>query len=1215
MRNNGALSGREIELRDDQLIVSRTDLRGRIVYANAEFIEISGYSEQEILGQPHNIIRHPEVPPEIFADLWSDIQAGRPWIGILKNRCKNGDTYWVEAHVSPFFENGVVSGYLSSRYKPSRAQIVKADALFSDLGAQRSGGVAFQHGAAIATSPWSRLRRAMADAPMIFKFVLALSLAALVVLGFFAYFLAQTVAQVLGEEARERLRYDVGLVRVVVETRLDAARSEAEDLAQTFSKRIYDAAGGKAAMSQAAIEALGRRVASNNEPSINAFLQDLRGVGTIFVRTPAGFERRVTSVKDERGVPAVGTRIEAGHPAFDLLLAGKPYHGSLRLFGRQMLANYMPIVDQQGEVVGASFIGFDLAEFLRFMKSELRGLKVGKTGYFYILDVTAGPNFGTLILHPFNEGQRVRLLDEATKRDIASEMQKLERGEIVYPWMNKAAGETEASNKVVIFETLNDPQWVIAGGASITEIVALSRRISWYVLAGGLVMAAAILLITYLLLRRLIFRPLNTQFLPAFQSMASGDFETRFDVRGNDELGRVMQGLECLQNRLAFSADQEKALAAARETALLAAENLSLARTEFLANMSHEIRTPMNAVIGLAYLLSRSNLGKKELDYVRRIESSGKLLLAVVNDILDFSKIDAGKLQIEEAPFRLDDVLENLSVIVRDRVQERQLTLEYVLASDVPQGLRGDALRLSQVLINLVGNAIKFTEQGSVTVFVNAEHLGDGQIKLGFKIQDTGIGMSPEQAAKLFRAFVQADTSTTRKFGGTGLGLSISKRLVEMMGGEIRVESQLASGSVFSFDIRVQVEDHFPDGFEHSSSRILVVDDNDLARTVLARLLQKQGCSAETADSGEAALVLMQEAALPFSCVLLDLNMPGMDGLTLAQHIRRQYGLQLKLVLVTAANIHAEGFEDALGDFNAVLEKPVTSARIAELLRQFEVTDSTLPTSPALVASEVSLAGLRILVADDVPTNQLIMRDLLGSLGAHVEIADNGAAVLRCLAEHSDSVDLILMDIQMPEMDGLEATRRIRSGVVRADIPIIALTAHALDEERQRTQAAGMNDFVTKPIDLAQLMAVLARWRPQRTEAVPPSPALTAAPAVLPDFPALPGIDVADGLGYMLNRRALYERVLRDFHGRFFGETERIRAALANNERKEAVRRAHTLKGLGATIGATELSRAAKSLEAQLSAEAVDLDPSFEAFDAALQQVLESIQRGLIEPA
>jgi hypothetical protein len=1203
MRDNGTVSGREIELRDGQVIISRSDRHGRIVDVNQDFVEISGFSREELIGQPHNIVRHPDMPAEVFADLWADLLAERPWIGMIQNRAKNGDAYWVEAHVAPIWEHNEVCGYMSMRWKPTDAQIGDAKRDYGAMRSQSRPDYIFRHGSLVSASLWAKLRHAFAEAPIQIKLILSSLLAALLILGTFAWLLAGNLSYTLGEEAHDRVRHDVGLVRAAVASTLESARGDAIDHASLLSKRISQALGGAHNATPAAIESLAKRPRDQQENPIKDFLTDLRGAATIFVRTPEGLKRVMTTASDEKGESAVGTLLAADHPALRELLAGRSYLGPARVFGHEYMTNYTPIVDTQGRVIGATVIGIDLGEKLAGLKTQLRSEKIGSSGYYYIVNATPGPEFGRLILHPYKEDQKIDTLLDLGGRSLVAEMGARSSGEISYFWKNIEAGETVEKKKLVIFETLHTPHWVVAGGSTLDEFSALSTRIVWMVLAGGLTMAAAIFIIILILVRNFIIQPLRKQVLPTFHKMSAGGFEAHLDVRGNDEMGKLVQGLECMQTRLAFEAERERTLSMMREAARQEAESLSRARAEFLANMSHEIRTPLNAVIGLAYLLAQSKLSPRDLEYVRRIEGAGKLLLAVVNDVLDFSKIDAGQMLIEDAPFRLDDVLDNLSNLVRTRVQEKNLVLEYVVSPDVPPALRGDALRLSQVLINLVSNAIKFTAEGSVTVFVNAKPPEEGRVELEFGVQDTGIGMTSEQLAHLFQAFSQGDSSVTRKFGGTGLGLVICKRLVELMGGDIWVESRPQAGSTFAFHVVLGVEDSQPATPAQPGYRVLVVDDNDLARSVLERLLTKNGCVVRTVDSGEAALAALRDPANPaFDCIMVDLNMPDMDGLALAHHIRSGSTQATKLIMVTAENIHTARFRHALGDFDDVMEKPVTAARISEVLANLQHR-ATAP-APVEPAKAAPLAGVRLLVAEDVPTNQLIMRDLLESLGATVEVADNGALALQRLENHGDDIDLILMDIQMPEMDGLQTTRRIRSGQVRADIPIIALTAHALEEERERALAAGMNDFLTKPIEPPQLIAIIQRYRPASAgrEAAPPAPVPAGT------IPDIPGVDVADGLRRMLNRQALYEKVLRDFHARFVGEAGRIRQSLAAGDTEAATRQAHSLKGTGGMVGAKGVAEQAALLEQAIKTGSPEVNARLAQFESELNQVLDGIK-------
>ncbi len=1209
MRDNGPVSGKEIELRDDQLIISRTDNQGRIVYANADFIEISGFTEEELIGQPHNIVRHPDMPAEVFADLWQDITAGRPWIGMIKNRCRNGDAYWVEAHVSPIWERDKLSGYMSMRRKATPEQIRHAEQTYATLRHQSRKEVGFEHGSASHHRAWSFLTQRFGKASLGTKLILASLVAAILVLGLSTYFLANYVTRTLDDNARNQLTHQVSLLRAAVTSRIESANIEAVEYSRLLSEQVYDALGGQ---QQATAERLATMLKpeskSAGKDAIHQFLRELRGVGTVFILTPRGFQRQLSTALDERGKSAIGTFLDADHPTSLLLTAGQNYVGPVRVFGRQYVARYSPIFDVQGKVIGASVIGIDVAEQIETLKAQVRSMQVGGSGYYYIIDTSPGEYYGHLILHPYKEGSNLANFQTDDGRNLVAELVKQQNGAITYNWKNEEAGEKAARKKLVIFETLDNPKWIIAGGTSVDEFTALTDRIVWLVIGGGLAMAGAIFVIIILLLRKLILEPLNTQVLPTFHAISSGQFDTRLDVRGNDEMAQVIQGLESLRNRLAFDSERDRALARMRETARQEAEALAQTRSDFLANMSHEIRTPLNGVIGLAYLLLQSKLEPREMEYARRIEGAGKLLLAVVNDVLDFSKIDAGGMQLENAPFQLDEVLDNLSNLVRGRVQEKKLVLEYVVNPETPQALRGDALRLSQILINLVGNAIKFTAEGSITVFVDAKPPVDGQIELEFRVQDTGIGMSQVQMENLFRAFSQADSSVTRKYGGTGLGLIISKRLVEMMGGSISVSSQPHIGSTFSFNVRLAVDTTLADPVPKTGYRVLVVDDNDLALNVLASLLKKHGCMVSTASSGAAALAMMHASGEPrFDCIMVDLNMPDMDGLALAQHIRGDKESPAKLVMVTGENVHASRYRYALGDFDAIIEKPATFARIGEVLADLQHTPRPEPAAP--VSHAAPLAGLRILVAEDVPTNQLIMRDLLESLGATVDMADNGQLAIEQLAAAGKALDLILMDIQMPEMDGMEATRRIRAGQVRPGIPIIALTAHALEDERQRAIASGMNDFLTKPIEPAQLIAMIQRWKPDHSLAkVAPEKPVATASGEAPGMPDLPGIDVADGLRRMLNRVSMYEKILRDFHARFSGEATRIREALGNQEIDVASRRAHSLKGTGGMIGATTLAALAAVLDQAIKNRSPDMAEHLKRFEQELDRVLDGIK-------
>jgi len=668
-----------------------------------------------------------------------------------------------------------------------------------------------------------------------------------------------------------------------------------------------------------------------------------------------------------------------------------------------------------------------------------------------------------------------------------------------------------------------------------------------------------------------------------------------------NQQGEIIGAIETLQD-ITERKNAEIALIEAKGLA----EKAANAKAEFLANMSHEIRTPMNAVIGLAHLLLKTEIAGKQRDYVSRIHGAGQMLLGLINDILDFSKIEAGQMLLEHTEFTLDDVLDNVAAVLIQRAQEKGLELQYLVEPDVPNCLIGDSLRLAQILINLIGNAIKFTATGSVTLFIRRLQDIDDQTELEFSVKDTGIGMSAEQQEKLFQAFSQADSSITRKFGGTGLGLTICKRLTEMMQGQIQVSSQPGIGSSFTFTARLGVGNSLADSMRPALRRVLVVDDNPLARAVLVRLLEKFGCSALAAESGKHALTIIEShPKSAFDFITIDLNMPDMDGLELAEAVRNLLPNTPKLVMVTASDTSTLEQDHRLKSFDTLLNKPVTAAQIGKLLANREIR-SPISEKPATAP----LAGLRILLAEDIPTNQLIACEILESFGATVETASNGQEAVHMVTDQGKTYDVVLMDMQMPEMDGLEATRQIRANARWSALPIIAMTAHALDEERQRCLAAGMNDFITKPIDPALLQAKLAHWKP--CAETPPAATLTETKTMTPaeELPDLPGIDREIGLKRMMNKPKLYEKILRDFYARFADEANALRTAIANGDLADAERRAHSTKGLAGSIGATRLQEAALALEQQLHLGGTPVEAVLDSYEQALNEVITGIRAG-----
>ncbi len=622
-------------------------------------------------------------------------------------------------------------------------------------------------------------------------------------------------------------------------------------------------------------------------------------------------------------------------------------------------------------------------------------------------------------------------------------------------------------------------------------------------------------------------------------------------------------------------------------------EKATRAKSEFLASMSYEIRTPMNAIIGMAHLALRTELTPRQKDYLTKIRASGEHLLGIINDILDFSKIEAGKLTIETVDFDFEGVLDTVSTLISEKAAAKGLEFIFDIAPSIAPSLKGDSLRLGQVLINLCNNAVKFTDSGEIILRARvAENAPDMQ-KLRFEVTDTGIGLTQEQAGRLFQAFEQADGSTTRQYGGTGLGLAISKRLVELMGGEIGVTSEPGKGSTFWFTAVFGKAEGEPKRLplpDMRGRRTLVIDDNELSREVLADLLVSLTFDVDQASGGIQGIEMAQaaiRAANPYEIALVDWKMPGMDGIETGRRLRAlapASGLP-RLVMVTAYG-REEAFKQAKEDFAAVLVKPISpSTLFATALQLVGLGESDRGSAKLLAPSptpaDLGLGGLRILLAEDNELNREVAVGLLDGTGVSIDIAENGAVTVEKVEQQP--YDIILMDMQMPVMDGLEATRSIKADERFRELPIIAMTANAMAADRERCLAAGMSDHIAKPIDPDELFRVIARWaKRDGTGSVIAKPAPVATgrqSGGSPDLPVIEGIDTHTGLAQTGGKPEQYANVLLRFAERHADNAAEITAALNAGDNSLAQRLAHTLKGLAATIGASQVSEAARRVE------------------------------------
>jgi two-component system sensor histidine kinase/response regulator len=702
-----------------------------------------------------------------------------------------------------------------------------------------------------------------------------------------------------------------------------------------------------------------------------------------------------------------------------------------------------------------------------------------------------------------------------------------------------------------------------------------------------------------------------------------------FDVQLRGPNGEIRDSLTTLMHMeydgrrgvLAWVVDVTdlKKIQTALSEAKVAAEDATRVKAEFLANMSHEIRTPMNAVIGLAYLCLRTDLSAKQRDYVGKIHNAGTSLLSIINDILDFSKIEAGKLNIENVTFEIDSVMSNISTMVAQKIQDKDLELLFNISPDIPHILLGDPLRLGQVLINLLGNAVKFTERGEICLIGELLERTGNKVKLRFSVKDTGIGMTKEQASRLFQAFSQADTSTSRKYGGTGLGLAVSKRLVELMGGSIWVVSEPDQGSTFSFTGWFGLSEAVPRRVVPTrlgSLKTLIVDDNASAREVLEDLLTTVGGEIEQVASGAEAIdaINRADAGRPFDLVLLDWRMPGLDGVETARRIRADSSLKRvpAIVIVTAfgrEEVHAEA-EGAGVD--GLLVKPVNRSMLVDMLVEIFAPEQRAAARAAITATSYDLNGLRVLLVEDNAINQQIAVELLEGVGVSIDVANNGREALNMLlADGGDTrYDLVLMDLQMPEMDGYQATAHIRATPSLAGLPILAMTAHATAEERDRCLAAGMRGHIAKPIDPELLYRTLLQFhRSGQAASASKSVERFSHSAALPQ---IAGLDVADGLNRVAGNTKLYRSLLSQFADQQVDTVSAIRVSLAREDYASAERLMHTLKGVSGNLGAKELSGLAAEVEKSLrDRNARSLDAGLSDMSSELALLMEAIRNFL----
>ena len=697
--------------------------------------------------------------------------------------------------------------------------------------------------------------------------------------------------------------------------------------------------------------------------------------------------------------------------------------------------------------------------------------------------------------------------------------------------------------------------------------------------------------------------------------MAQAELKLAYDqleqrvIERTEELNKTNR---LLKSEIHIRKQTEKQIIEAKE----AAEAATRAKSEFLANMSHEIRTPMNAIIGMTHLAKMTQLTAVQKDYLNKIDISARSLLGIINDILDMSKVEAGMLSVESTGFRLNQVLEQLTSIISPRANEKKLEFLINVDKDVPPALVGDSMRLSQILINLCNNAVKFTDTGSVVVGIETLEMADDSVKLRFTVKDDGIGIKAEKIEELFQPFTQADASTTRKYGGSGLGLHLCNRLVELMDGSIGVESEVGKGSLFWVEITFPIFNREDSEIvlpgELKGMRTLVADDNPTSRMILKGMLEQMGLAVDLAKSGGEALEMMRNTPEEdgYKLLILDWRMPEMNGVEAAAIILSDSAIPIKppMLMVSAyGNAELVRKTNEMG-FKGLLFKPVNQSFLFNLV--VEILGKDMVTLSNSVVGEKAmdrLSGARILLVEDNEINRQVANEILAAAGVQTFEALNGLEAIEFLEENE--VDLVLMDIQMPVMDGFEATLEIRKRERFKDLPIIAMTAHAMVEDIEQSREYGMNDHIAKPFDPDDLFEVLGRWISKPTEERKVMVKKETADnnnGGLPD--SLDGIDVELGLKRARGNETLYRNLLVLLDEKYADAADVIEASLGEGRKEDAVALAHSVKGTSGMLGALDLYEASGRLEAALDDKSgPDVSAELGEFRETLDVVMRSI--------
>ena len=1129
-------------------LVSITDTAGRITYANDIFSQVSGYSNAELLGQNHRIVKSDAQPEGFWGTVWKTISSGYVWRGEVCNRAKDGSPYWVDTVIAPFFGDMGIEKYISIRtditHKQRARQVldVERQRLNNIITGTRAGTWEWnvQTDQAIVNARWAEM------------------------LGY----TLEDVASNPNRFWREHLHPDdMAAASQYLQEHLTGLRDTYE-----FEGRLRQKDG------QWDWHLTRGRVCTHTADGKPEWIYGISLDISEKKRADVERDEQAASLRDSAAFLARAGRI-AGIGRWQYNLdQGTISWSDQTCHIHDVVKGYEPTLDES--------IAFFAPEVRAEITSAIENAtRTGKPWDLELPLITAMARriwVRCAAEAEYRDGKRIRLVgifqDITQRRRLEDEVRQ--KNVLMKSILeNIPVGLSVMDSKLNLLvdnpqfrALLNFPDKLFE-----SEITSFESIIRFNAARGEYGPGDQDAIV-----RHIVERARRAE-AHRFQRL-SGDGKT-LEVRGAPmpDGGFVTTYSDITELTRATEAAQEA----------------SRSKSQFVANMSHEIRTPMNAISGMLKLLHNTELSDRQLDYATKAEGAAKSLLGLLNDVLDFSKIDAGKMTLDPVPFRMDRLLRDLSVILSANVGAKPVEVLFDIDPALPHILVGDAMRLQQVLINLGGNAIKFTQRGEVVVEFKVLEQTAQHTCLRIAVRDSGIGIAPENLNHIFDGFMQAEASTTRRFGGTGLGLSICRRLVHLMGGELQIESQIDQGSTFYFNITLASADAVPGDPEPlplrvpSPMHVLVVDDNPVACNLLHSMCQSWGWQADVAHSGAQALDLLQARAQamrpPYDAVFMDWLMPGMDGWETIAHMRQMGAQAISpiTVMVTAhgRDMLSQRSPQEQSYLNGFLIKPITASMLFDTVGDARAGVSNLRAKPRSRADRLGrLDGMRLLVVEDNLINQQVARELLSGEGATVVIADNGQLGVDAVAWADPPFNAVLMDLQMPVMDGYAATQAIRQDLGFTRLPIIAMTANAMASDREACLRCGMDDHVGKPFDLNHLVEVLQnhtrRAKPGAAYARDTLPSPTTAPP-----PELQSVDPAGALARLGGNADLYAKILQSFLNELTHQPAQFSDLLNSGDVAQAARLMHTLKGLSATVGAVYLSTVAAAAESKLKHE------------------------------